>query len=125
MEKIKAGLRIVKVIKKLAEGKYLSENVFSKEEIGIKFTGKQRMHFKLPIGAIIYVAVGTPGIDNARYIPSWRDPFRLDNKETFLEKQRKELDLKYKEIYGMDKFNQMLVYNEHKNFPFDKSEIHR
>ena len=81
------------------------------------------MNFKLPIGAIIYVAVGSSGLDNARYIPTWRNPFRLDNTETFLEKQRKELDVKYKELYGVDKFDQILVFNEYKKIPFDRSEV--
>jgi len=123
MNNQRPGLRIVKVIDELEQGKFLSENVFAKEKISIKFTGKQRMNFKLPKGAIIYVAIGSQGLDNARYIPSWRNPFRLDNKETFLEKQRKDLDAKYKEIYGLDKFDEILVFNESKNFPFDKSQV--
>ena len=41
----KVELRIVKINEDLGQGKYLSEDVFSKEKIEVKLSGKQRMSF--------------------------------------------------------------------------------
>lgn len=109
-------LRIVKVIEDMGEGQFLSEDVFSQERIGIKLSGKQRMNLKLPIEAVIYVSVRNSDKENARYIHTWRNPMRLDNTETPLEKQRKKLDDKYIEIHGADKFDYIRVYSEFKKF---------
>lgn len=109
-------LKIVKITKDLGHAKYLSEDVFSKEEIGVKLSGKQRLLPKLPLEAVIYVSIINSDRDNARYIHTWRNPFRLDNTETPLEKQRKELDAQYIALYGIDKFDYIRVYSESKKF---------
>ena len=37
-------LKIVKITKDLGQARYLSEDVFSKEEIDVKLSGKQNFH---------------------------------------------------------------------------------
>lgn len=115
----KVELRIVKIIEESGKGDYISEDVFSQEQIKIILPGKQRMnYFRLPLESVIYAAVSYLDENNAqgRYIYTWRDPMRIDNTETPLEKQRKVLDAKYIEIYGADKFDYMRVYSESKKF---------
>lgn len=109
-------LKIVKIVKDLGQGKYLSKDVFSEEEIGVKLSGMQRKHFELPLEAVIYVFIRDSDKDNARYIYTWRNPMRMDNTETPLEKQRKGLDAKYIEFFGIDKFEYIRVYSESKKF---------
>lgn len=109
-------LKIVKITKDLGQAKYLSEDVFSKEEIGVKLSGKQRLLPKLPLESVIYVSIINSDKDNARYIRTWRNPFRMDNTETPLEKQRKVLDAQYIALYGIDKFDYLRVYSESKKF---------
>ena len=116
MNNQKQELRIVKIKEDLGQGKYLSEDVFSQEKIGVRLSGKQRMHFKLPIESEIYVSISNSDKDNARYIYTWRNPMRLDNTETDIEKQRKKLDAQYIERYGKDKFDYIRVYSESKKF---------
>ena len=119
MSSNKAGLRIVKITEDLGKGNYISEDVFSQEKIQIVLSGKQRMNFhKLPIESVIYAAVGYVDENNTRgrYIHTWRDPMRMDNAETPLEKQRKVLDAKYIEVYGADKFDYIRVYGASKKF---------
>ncbi|MCG8329745.1 MAG: hypothetical protein MI974_18765 [Chitinophagales bacterium] len=115
----KVELRIVKITEDLGKGSYVSEDVFSQERIVIILPGKLRMnYFKLPIESVIYAAVGYLDEKNVRgrYIYTWRDPMREDNTKTPLEKQRKELDAKYIELYGTDKFDYIRVYGESKKF---------
>lgn len=109
-------LKIVKITKDLGQARYLSEDVFSEEEIGVKLSGKQRLLPKLPLEAVIYVSIINSDKDNARYIHTWRNPFRLDSTETPLEKQRKGLDAQYIAFYGLDKFDHIRVYSESKKF---------
>ena len=113
-----AELRFVKVREDLGKGEYLAEDVFSEERIKIKLSGKQRMNFMLPLGAVVYAVTGNQELENARFIYTWRDPFRMDNTETFLEKQRKELDAKFIDQYGMDEFEIIYVFGESKKFKF-------
>lgn len=109
-------LRIVEIKEDLGEGKFISVDVFTQEKISIKLSAKQRMNFKLPIESVIYVSIWNSDKNNARYIYTWRDPMRLNNTETILEKQRKELDAKYIACYGADKFDYIRVYSESKKF---------
>lgn len=109
-------LRIVKILEDVGQGKYISEDVFSQEKIGIQLTGKQRMHFRLPIEAVVYVCIRNSDKDKAWYIYSWRNPMRLDNTETPLEKQRPALDTLYIERFGADKFDYIRVYSQSKKF---------
>ena len=109
-------LRIVKIKEDIGQGKYVSEDVFSQERIDVKLSGKQRMHFKLPVDSDVYVWLRDSDKENARYIYTWRNPMRMDNTETPLEKQRKVLDAKYIKIYGADKFDYIRVYSESKKF---------
>ena len=117
MSSNKVELRIVKITEELGKGNYSSEDVFSKEQVQIVLSGKQRMNFqKLPIESLIYTAVAYLDENNARgrYIHTWRDPMRMDNTETPLEKQRKALDAKFIEAYGADKFDYIRVYGASK-----------
>jgi len=119
MSSNKVELRIVKITGEVGKGIYISEDVFSQERIEIILPGKQRMNFfQLPVESMIYAAVGYSDKNNARgrYIHTWRDPMRMDNTETSLEKERKVLDAKFKEIYGVDKFDYIRVYSESKEF---------
>ncbi len=112
---IQPQLRLTKVIRELDKGQYLTEDVLTKEEIVVKLSGKQRMHFRLPIEAVIYAETVD---DKGRFIPTWRDPFRMDNTPTHAEQQRQALDDEYIKVYGMDAFDMIYVHGEFKKFKF-------
>lgn len=100
-------LRIVKINKDLGQGRYVSKDVFNDEIIGVKLSGKQRINFQLSKGDVIYIAIRNLDKNNAWYIYTWRDPMRLDNTETLLEKQRKEMDARFIEYYGFEEYQKL------------------
>ncbi len=89
MDSISKELRIVKITEDLGQGKYISEDVFSQEKIGVILLGKERMYFKLHIEAEIYVLLINSDKGNARFINKWKDPMSFDNAQMSLEKQEK------------------------------------
>lgn len=116
MEQYSTVLRILKITENLERGHYLATDVFSNEEVAVQLTGKQRMHFELPVDAEVYAVSGVNAMGRARYLYTWRDAMRLDNTPTALDAQRKALDERYVQQFGQERFDHIRVYGESKKF---------
>ena len=105
-------LIIVKIIADLGKGTYESEEVFSQEKITVILPGKMRMQgAKLLIGSEVYVVINSlhKEMKRGRFVPTFRDPMSDDNTTTPLQKQKMELDSKYKARFGEDKIRRGLA----------------
>jgi|AntRauTorckE5430_2_1112549.scaffolds.fasta_scaffold18840_3 hypothetical protein len=101
-------LRIVRITENLGKGKFVSIDVFNEDIIGVKLSVKLRLNFSnMPIDKIIYVVITNSDLNNTRFIYIWRDAMSSSNKITTLDKQRKNLDEQFVEMYGKAVYNNL------------------